>query len=88
MASLTLTWTDTSGDGVGNATDILYGAIHSPDTNNVMAIPPLVARSVETQVIELPEGFSDGATLNVWAAWRRADGLDASDTMFCEANQN
>jgi hypothetical protein len=82
MATLTLTWTDTSGTTGGNATDILHGAIINSTKNESMSIPPLVTRSVETQVITLKTGWAKTDDLHLYGAWRTADGLETSDTMY------
>lgn len=82
MKHIVLTWVDTSGDGVGLATDILHGAIYNVSKNIAIPIPPSIARSVETQSVEVPDTWAAVDVVHIWGAWRRADGLDASETMY------
>jgi hypothetical protein len=82
MAHLTITWTDTSSSGLGLADDILHGAVYNATQDEVIAIPPTIARSVETQVITLPVGWVKTDTMHLYTSFRRADGLDCSDTGY------
>lgn len=82
MANLVLTWTDTSGTLGGNATDVLHGAVYNVAKDAFFPIPPLVARSVETQTIALPTGWASVDVLHIYGAWRSVDGLEISDTMY------
>ena len=84
MATLTLTWVDTSGDGGGLASDILYGAIVNDTLKENISIPPLKTRADGLQTIVLPDGWAVGNSIYIYGAWRRADGLDCSDTMYAE----
>jgi hypothetical protein len=82
MATITLTWVDTSNDDIGLISDVLHGCIYNPIRNEVIPIPPVKTRGDEEQDVELPASWQTTDHFHIWAAWRRADGLDASDTMY------
>jgi hypothetical protein len=88
MAKLTITWVDLSPAGNQLATDVLHGFIYNKTRVEQMSIPPLVARITELQEVDLLTGWTAADELHVYGAWRRADGLDASETMYFALNDN
>jgi hypothetical protein len=84
MPKIVLTWTDTSGDGKGLATDQLYGMVVSVQHKSAFPIPFGATRADETLDVPIPADQVSAAGYAVYGAWRREDGLDASDTMYLE----
>jgi hypothetical protein len=84
MPTLTLTWTDESGTGVGLATDLVHGCIISDFDKEVIPIPLGATREDEEVAIPLPTHWHAENTLHCYIAFKRADGLDVSDTQYLE----
>jgi hypothetical protein len=88
MASITkivLTWTNTAVVGVGLASDVLHGAIYNANREQWVSIPPLKTRADLTQEVDFPAEWDDSEDIHIYGAWRRADGLDCSETMYALA---
>lgn len=88
MAKITLTWVDNSPANNELATDILHGFIHNATRNENMSIAPDVARVTELKEVIFPAEWSANDELHVYTAFRRLDGLDASDTVHLAFNDN
>lgn len=85
ITQVTITWTDTSGDGVGAIDDVLYGMLYNETKDEIQTITEAPERGDSNVVVEVPDGWEDSDTIHIYGAWRRADGLDASDTMYAVA---
>ena len=86
IATITLDWTDTSAGGVGNADDVLYGALYCESQDEIIPIPATAKREDETLEIVGPDQWDTTDVIHIWGAWRQADGLDASDTLYAVIN--
>lgn len=79
--TVTCTWTDNTGDGNALGTDELYVYYENDDQQYRVGVATGIARSVEVAVI--PDTvMATGNTLNLYFAWRRADGSQVSDTQY------
>lgn len=86
MAKITLTWVDSSPANNELATDVLHGFIHNATRNQNISIAPNTARATETKEVVFPANWSADEELHVYTAFRRLDGLDASDTVHLSFN--
>jgi hypothetical protein len=88
MAKVTLTWADNSPANNELATDILHGFVHNATRNANISIAPDTARVTEAKEIIFPLGWTSADEIHVYTAFRRLDGLDASDTVHLAFNDN
>jgi hypothetical protein len=82
MKTFTFTWVDTSGDGVGLPTDVFHGCIYNPSYKEFIPATAGRTRSQESCATPLPAHWTANGILDVYGAFRRADGLDSSETMY------
>lgn len=75
-------WVDDSGEGFKLATDDAYVVLCDSAQNTWSYSAAAVKRSALSCTVQLPEGTEDGDQLHVYLAFRRADGLYTSKTVY------
>jgi len=80
--TVTITWTDNTGEGDSLATDIFHGVIYNTTKDEAISVTADVARSVETKVMATPDTWADADVKELYGAFRKADGSRSSNTSY------
>jgi len=82
---LDVEWADDSGAGFKLATDTVFIVAFNEDTGEIVGFDTEVTRDTVTASVELSDGITIGDTIQVYLAFRRADGTIVSNTSHFEA---
>jgi hypothetical protein len=80
--SLTLTWTDNSGNGSALSSDIAMIVAFNPTRSEAVSMMAGPQRSTETAAVTVPNDFS-GQTVYVYLAFINAEGSKVSNSIYC-----
>lgn len=82
---LSLNWNNNSGTGNALATDIMFAFFYNRNLDQLVLFAADKARNSSGFSDSLPAGWLAGHVVDIWGAFRRADGSQVSDTMYDEA---
>lgn len=77
---LSVNWTDDSGSGYKLATDIPFVVIINHRSGDVVCVEGAATRADETLLVDTGDIFDMADTVDIYAAFRRADGTIVSNT--------
>lgn len=77
-----MTWVDDSGTGLKLATDISYLVAYNATNGEFGTSDSHNTRDTGSDDVQMPSNLTTGDIINVWLAFRRADGTIVSDSSY------
>lgn len=77
-----ITWDDNSGTGTATATDEVYIIVMNENQGNFGVLSGTAVRSDTSAIVTTPTDAVNGDILNVYVAFRTANGFSVSDSSF------